>query len=141
MKTIHRQYTHRLRLAATALAVTLSLQDAHAQFAGGSGTSEDPYQIESAAQLDAVRTNLTLHFRQTADIDLGMAPWSESEGWVPVGTSANAPFSGTLDGASYTIRNLTVNRPSTTYQGLFGYLNGATEAPRRHGWTQMCART
>ncbi len=44
-------------------------------FAGGSGTAEDPYQVETAAQLDQVRNylgeqNADKHFLLVADIDL-----------------------------------------------------------------------
>ena len=44
--------------------------------------------------------------------------WSSS-GFVPIGTSS-APFAGTFDGLGHTISNLTINRPSATYVGLFG---------------------
>ncbi|MDD2597794.1 MAG: GLUG motif-containing protein, partial [Kiritimatiellae bacterium] len=115
----------RIILQVAALLALLMLLSARAQFAGGSGTPADPYRIETAAQLNAMHTNLTAHFQQIADIDLGVAPWNEGSGWVPIGTSA-AHFTGTYDGAGFTIRNLTVNRPSTGYQGLFGYLNQAT---------------
>lgn len=108
-----------------ALALLTIRQAANAQFAGGSGTAEDPWLVADAVQLDAVRTNLTAHFLQTADIDLGVAPWNEGAGWVPLGT-ATTPFTGGYDGGRFAIRNLTVNRAGSAYQGLFGYLSGAT---------------
>lgn len=89
-------------------------------FAGGSGTEDDPYLVATAEDLDDVRNYLGAHFLQTADIDLGGAPWNEGEGWEPIGTSG-AQFTGTFDGGGYTIHNLTSNRPETSYQGLFGY--------------------
>lgn len=39
-------------------------------FAGGDGSAENPYQVASAAQLDAVRNDLDAHYIQVADIDL-----------------------------------------------------------------------
>jgi len=46
-----------------ALAAALALQYAQAHpFAGSSGTFEDPYQIETAAQLDAILTDPNANF-------------------------------------------------------------------------------
>ncbi len=107
-------------------AASLMLQNIYAQpFAGGSGTTEDPYRVATAAHLDNIRGEyLDKHFRQTADINLGVAPWKVGEGWEPIGTSGS-PFTGSFDGAGHVIYNLVVNRPGTNYQGLFGYLDGA----------------
>lgn len=55
---------------------------AHAQFAGGSGTAEDPYLVATADHLNNVRDHLNKHFLQTADIDIGVPPWNEGEGWL-----------------------------------------------------------
>ena len=54
--------------------------EAVAVFAGGSGTSNDPWQIATAEQLDRVRDDLTAHYILTADIDL-----SDHENWSPIG--------------------------------------------------------
>ena len=96
-------------------------------FAGGTGTEADPYLVETAEHLNNVRNYLDAHFRQTADINLGVAPWNEGEGWSPIGTSGTGnTFTGSFDGAGYTLHNLTINRPTTTGQGLFGYVADAT---------------
>ena len=50
------------------------------QFAGGSGTAEDPWQIATAEQLDRVRDDLKAHYVLTDDIDL-----SGYENWIPIG--------------------------------------------------------
>ncbi|SHJ26919.1 The GLUG motif-containing protein [Geosporobacter subterraneus DSM 17957] len=89
-------------------------------FAGGSGTEADPYKVATAGQLDKVRNYLDKHFIQVADIDLGVAPWNEGEGWQPISDFSNR-FTGTYDGNGFTISNLTINR-SEMYQALFGYL-------------------
>ncbi|MBR5519469.1 MAG: hypothetical protein IKU55_02005, partial [Clostridia bacterium] len=44
--------------------------DSDFAFAGGSGTKEDPYLIETAEQLNAVRKGLCYHYKLIADIDL-----------------------------------------------------------------------
>lgn len=53
-----------------------------------------------------------------ADIDL------TSFSWTTVG-SEGSPFTGSLDGAGYTISNLTLNA-TTTRQGIFGWTNGVS---------------
>ena len=69
-------------------------------FEGGTGTSEDPYQIATAEQLDAIRNNLGASYVLVNDIDL-----SNYGNWVPIGWS----FYGTLDGQNHSISNLTIN--------------------------------
>ncbi|MFO8191266.1 MAG: ZmpA/ZmpB/ZmpC family metallo-endopeptidase-related protein, partial [Bacillota bacterium] len=90
------------------------------------GSESLPFEIGNAYQLDDVRSYLgeDKHFIQTADIDLGVDRWADGEGWEPLGNSSTS-FSGSFDGNGYTIYNLTVNRPTTQYQGLFGHTAGA----------------
>lgn len=85
-------------------------------FAGGNGTTDDPYQIATAQQLDAVREHLDAHFVLTNDIDL-----SGYDNWEPIGND-KAAFTGSLDGQSYTISNLTIDADSQSnrFIGLFG---------------------
>lgn len=107
--------------------VVLSLfciTNVYAQFAGGSGTEADPYQVATAEHLNNVRDYLNSYFIQTASIDLGVAPWNVNEGWEPIGTSENG-FTGSYDGNGFFIGNLMINRPSSDYVGLFGYLYNA----------------
>lgn len=93
-------------------------------FAGGDGSEDNPYQIETAAQLDAVRGYLTAHFILVADINLDVAPYNEGEGWEPIGTS-DAPFTGGFDGKGHSIVNLLINRSDQDYIGLFGNASNA----------------
>ncbi len=46
-----------------------------------------------------------------------------TEEWTPIGMSA-CPFKGTFDGGNHAISGLAITG-SSTYQGLFGYINGA----------------
>ena len=98
-------------------------------FAGGSGTMGDPYQIARADHLDNVRFYTSSHFIQTADIELGVAPWNTGEGWLPIGvtTYRDSWFSGTYNGNSYKINGLTINRPNTDNQGLFNRTSGEAQ--------------
>ncbi len=107
------------------LGAVLVLDVTPPEFAGGDGTEANPYLVATADQLNNVRNHLDKHFRQTADIDLDVAPYNEGEGWVPIGTSAE-PFTGTYDGDNNTISGLSVNRPSDSLVGLFGVVKGAT---------------
>ena len=52
----------------------------------------------------------------TADIDLS------GEAWTPIGSSSN-PYTGTFDGAGYTISGMTIEN-AAGYSGLFGAVTG-----------------
>ncbi len=105
-----------------------------AQFARGSGTEEDPYQIETIEQLQVIgesEEHRDKHFILINDIDAGeTATWNEGKGFDPIGrliiNEVNEPFTGTFDGSGFTISNLTINRPDESYIGLFGYATRAT---------------
>jgi len=103
---------------------------ANGLFAGGTGTELNPYLIEDAFDLDAVRNNLTAHYKLIKNIDLNTSPFNQGEGWVPIGDNSTdsiaSRFRGTFDGNNYVIKNLYINRPSIIRQGLFGYTEVST---------------
>ena len=100
---------------------------AHAQYSGGSGTGDDPYEIATAADLIALGEtpeDYDKHFILTADIDLDpnlpgrkvfdravIAPTS-------VGAWADNSFVGVLDGNGHRIVSVTIS--GTRFLGLFG---------------------
>ncbi|MET3849245.1 S-layer homology domain-containing protein [Paenibacillus sp. OAE614] len=93
----------------------------------GSGSAEDPFIITGLDQLNAMRNNLSAHYRLAADIDASdTANWDGGAGWKPIGERGNGDkseqFTGEFDGAGYVIRNLTINRPSEQGVGLFGMI-------------------
>ena len=51
---------------------------------------------------------------------------SKAAGFKPIGNSSR-PFNGAFIGYGHTISNLTINRPSQSYVGLFGYNNGTVK--------------
>lgn len=125
--------------------VTASVGQGNAPFAGGCGTVKNPFQIATADQLDNVRDYLGSHFIQTADIDLDMAPYNQSDGWEPIlGECIRKDdvtgdcmeyeyFSGSYNGNNYTIQNLFIDRPDgypvgpdAIGVGLFARTDGAT---------------
>jgi len=69
------------------------------------------------------------------DIDASAtAAWNSGAGFIPIAPDTDpvtfdyqgTPFTGTFDGAGYIITNLTINRPTEGFLGLFGYTGGAT---------------
>ncbi|MGN8224647.1 T9SS type A sorting domain-containing protein [Gracilimonas sp. BCB1] len=96
-----------------------------AQFSGGSGTITDPYQISTLQQLQEVRTYPEMHFILINDIDAGETKsWNNGKGFIPIGSDEKG-FSGSFDGGEFKISDLTINRPSSEYVGLFGLLRDA----------------
>jgi len=100
-------------------------------YAGGSGTSEDPYQIATAAQLAFLAqeankegseyqwANTRKYFKLTADINL------KGHEWTPIGSESKR-FAGSFDGDGHVIVNLNV-KGAGRFAGLFGWIrNGAT---------------
>lgn len=104
----------------------LMITSSVAQFSGGSGTKEDPWQVSTAAQLDSVRNHLGGHFIQTANIDLNVSPYNVDPGWVPIGDNQE-PFEGSFNGSTYIIDGLYFDAPNNwVYYGLFGFIHSAT---------------
>lgn len=118
--------------------------DSRYEFAGGSGTKEDPYLIETPEQLDAIRKDSAKYFKLIRDIDL--SNWGN---WIPIGgTPAYGgngddvnntaqfgadSFRGQLDGNGHVISGMTIEINEKTpymqaegnsrYFGLMGYMS------------------
>lgn len=75
-------------------------------FAGGTGTSANPYIIENGGHLLLMRDYADAHFALANNINL------DNINWKPF------TFLGTLDGKGYSISNLYIKR-NDDYQGLF----------------------
>ena len=93
-------------------------------FAGGSGTSIDPWLISNETQLRGIanayyldNTIVSQNFKLTANIAL-------SGHFFPLSSSTHQ-FTGTFDGNSKTIQNLSILRVQYDYNGLFGYIGAA----------------
>ncbi|MFC1794668.1 GLUG motif-containing protein [Planctomycetota bacterium] len=98
---------------------------AQAQYGGGSGTENDPYQIRTAEQMNtigATRGDWGKHFQLRADIDL--SEYTDAA-YNIIGTEAmNESFTGVFDGNDHTISNFSMNSARQKYTGLFGYVTG-----------------
>ena len=79
--------------------------------------------------------NLDFDTNGSGGSDAGDTYWNAGAGWNPIGNSATG-FRATFDGNGRTVRNLFINRPSTTQVGLFGYA-GLGSAIRGVGVTQV----
>ncbi|MBR4033568.1 MAG: leucine-rich repeat domain-containing protein, partial [Clostridia bacterium] len=109
--------------------------DIATKFAGGKGTSSDPYLISNAAEL-ALFANMIYNedpyiydknFKLTADINLG------GHNWRPIGNFAAgtlaSSFRGVFDGAGHKVYNFKIsaqNESSRYMYGLFEFTMGAT---------------
>lgn len=100
-------------------------------FAGGDGSKENPYQIATAAQLNAVRNHMDSNFVLINDIDLS------KYNWEPIGEKRilkdneldlSVSFNGSFNGQGHKIKNLTIlssgqddNYNTERAIGLFGF--------------------
>lgn len=106
----------------------------------GSGTSGDPYIIESPEQLNMLsfRVNNGVsnydgkYFQLAGDITYShTTDWDDAtsteNNYVTIGiTTTTKYFKGTLDGQNHTISGIRVYKDdNSSYHGLFGYVNGA----------------
>lgn len=102
-------------------------------FAGGSGTENDPYRIETLKQLEDFRDDVNsgegyndTYVILTADIDLSenYNPANKNS-WTPIGDYNATPsqrFYGIFDGDGHQITGVYINTDQQ-YAGLFGYIN------------------
>jgi hypothetical protein len=103
-------------------------------YSGGTGVTDDPYQIASAADLLELAANtgdFGAYFVLTADIDLASSG-TFSAAVIGPDTSDFAsyydgvPFTGDFNGDGHTISNLSINDGGSgyDYMALFGYVSG-----------------
>jgi len=99
-------------------------------YSGGSGTFEDPYQIETLDDLVELSSTSSdwasgTYFTQTANIDASStSSWNNGAGFIPIGNGTTS-FRGHYDGQFYTISGLYINHDGD-YVGLFGVASGGT---------------
>lgn len=98
-----------------------------ADFSGGNGTQENPWQIRTAVQLDNVRNNLSAtemkYFKLMNDIDL--KDIAETNNWTPYrDAAASAGAYMDFDGNGFVIKNMHIAEKSANYQSFAGYLWG-----------------
>lgn len=97
------------------------------EFAGGDGSQQSPYEIETPAQLALLAHKVNegdlltgVYFIQIADLDLN---GSEQLQWIPISNRYNRYFGGNYDGAGHKITNFYINDTddsTTNICSLFG---------------------
>ncbi len=115
-----------MRTAVAVVVIFLCSHSAQAQFTGGDGSEDDPFQVQTIEQLQLIGDTLYLdrHFIQTADIDASVtSQWNDGDGFDPIG-DIKYPFSGSYNGNGHQIMNLAINRENQDHVGLFGYIVG-----------------
>ena len=101
------------------------------EFAGGTGTKDDPYQIENGEQLAKLAKDVSAgntyegkYFRLEKDVDLS------AHRWIPIGDYGGisyTSFKGFLDGNCKTISGMVVDQSKDKQSaGLFGYISNVT---------------
>ena len=112
---------------------SITVNAATNSFAGGSGTADDPYLIETKEHLNNVRNDLGAHYKLIADIiftdadfAIGGKYYNSGNAWIPIGASTAAPFTGIFDGNGKSIKALRVKATTSEiiYAGLFGCCSG-----------------
>jgi hypothetical protein len=87
-------------------------------------------EIRNEVELNNVRNNLSGNYILLSDITLTNTTLDETEGWLPIGDyyddyDFSYTFTGILNGNNHTISDLWIDRPSTSYIGLFGAIYNA----------------
>ena len=105
-------------VGAVSLLFTISFAIPALAFSGsGAGNLGSPYIITTCSQLAEMQSSLSSYYQLGNDINCG-----SYGNFTPIGTGSS--FSGTLDGASHTISNLTVS--TTAEAGLFAFTQSST---------------
>ena len=105
---------------------------------GGTGASATPYTIADVYGFQGLASYNLLggNYLLVNNIDAsGTVNWNAGAGWMPIGTTPGdyRPFFGSFNGGNFTLSNLTINRPSTDYVGLFGIVNNASSSLSNFG--------
>ncbi|MDR1460485.1 MAG: hypothetical protein LBI78_02445 [Campylobacteraceae bacterium] len=87
-------------------------------------------EIRNEVELNNVRNNLSGKYILLSDITLTNTTLDETEGWLPTGDyydddDFSYTFTGILNGNNHTISGLWIDRPLTSYIGLFGAIYNA----------------
>ncbi|OYX47794.1 MAG: hypothetical protein B7Y87_00695 [Sphingomonadales bacterium 32-64-22] len=92
-----------------------------------SGTLTSWMLVNTLQNLQDMNTNLAGTYALSKSIDASeTASWNSGAGFAPIGNGSSNNFTGKFDGQGHVISGLTINRPTTNYVGLFGYISDAT---------------
>jgi len=97
------------------------LKDNYSDFAGGSGSADDPYLISNGFHINKIRDYLDSHFKQIKDVDIS----DYYNNWDPIGNfdsekeNNNISFNGIYDGNGYRIISFSIDKAKNNGQALF----------------------
>ena len=106
------------RIISVLISISLLLMSIPAFAISGTGTESDPYLISTESDIAKIHNDLDGYYKLTANIDMADVAFE------PIGNENEGVFTGTIDGAGYTISNLNINLPDNKYVGFVGYLEG-----------------
>lgn len=95
---------------------------------GGSGSTNSPYTISTAADMQRFANIVNGTGGETRNVSACarlMGNITLSGEWTPIGNSSGH-FKGTFDGQGYTIDGMAITNYTAVNRGLFGYVEGAT---------------
>lgn len=110
------------------LTICLSTRPSKAQYGGGTGEPNDPYQVRTPEEFISIayrREDWAKHFILMSDLDFS---GTDSNEVIPIGDDI-AEFSGIFDGAGHTISNFTCQLEGLHNVGVFGILVAPTPDP------------
>jgi hypothetical protein len=92
-------------------------------FAGGDGSSSDPYEINTCQQLQDMNNDLDENYELISDVDCsGTSSWNGGKGFKPINI-----FTGVFNGKGYAIKDLYIDRPSGRPVGFIGNNKGVVK--------------
>ncbi len=111
--------------------------DEYSKYDGGTGEPNDPYQIWSAEQMNAIGAepnDWDKCFRLMADIDLSAFDGKDARrAFNTIAPDWETPFTGVFDGNGHTILNFRYTSANGSCAGLFGYVEGPDAQIRNVG--------
>src|SRR6056297_3560678 len=129
MKTMRKLLQQTFLTVLTIIFAVLTTFSQTATQPAGSGTEQDPYQIETLENLYWLAITNSVwdkHFIQVADIDATpTSGWDNDSGFTPIALGPG--FDGTYNGKGHSIDGLYINRPNHNYLALFMYNNNGSK--------------
>jgi prepilin-type N-terminal cleavage/methylation domain-containing protein len=115
-----------IAIGTTTYPVVAVVEDTNPNIHIGDGSVGSPYQIANWSQLNHIRDTDYMNKYYILMSSLTSTTYGYNglgSAWIPIGSSGT-PFTGNFNGNGKTISDLTINLPSTSYVGLFGYITG-----------------
>ena len=109
------------KIISVLISISLLLMSVPAFAISGTGTEANPYLISSVSDIAKIHDDLDGYYKLTNNIDMSGVTFE------PIGNENEGAFTGTIDGAGYTISNLNINLPDNKYVGFIGYLEGTVK--------------